>query len=144
MQTNMIMSMVTNGLLLNESRIKRLHELGVAIAVSIDGFTDEANSMRVDVRGEPVFPRILQTLDKCKELGVDVSLSVTLSEDTIKNTTDILRLIDTYGIKAFGFNIMMSSDSFTLPPDYSDAAAQFIIDEFVELRERRIYEVRIN
>lgn len=140
---NIDMSMVTNGLLLNESRIKRLHELDVAIAVSIDGFTDEANNMRVDVHGEPVFPRILQTLDKCKELGVDVSLSVTLSEETIKNTTDILRLIDTYGIKAFGFNIMMSSDSFALPPDYNDAAAQFIIDEFVELRERGIYEDRI-
>lgn len=52
---NIEMSIVTNGLLLDEFRIKRLHELGVSIAISIDGFTEEANSMRVDVVGNPVF-----------------------------------------------------------------------------------------
>ena len=140
---NIEMSMVTNGLLLNEARVSRLRELGVAIAISIDGFTEEANSMRVDVAGKPVFSRILDKLNMCKTMGVDVSLSVTLSEETIKNTKDILKLVDTYGVKAFGFNIMMSSDTFVLPESYNEAAAQFIIDEFVELRERGIYEDRM-
>ena len=140
---NLEMSMVTNGLLLNEAKIKRLHDLKIGIAISIDGFTAEANSMRVDVGGRPVYSRILKTLDLCKNLGVDVSLSVTLSEETIKNTTAILELIDTYGIKAFGFNIMMSSDTFVLPESYNEAAAQFIIDEFIELRKRGIYEDRM-
>lgn len=140
---NIEMSMVTNGLLLNEEKVRRLHELGVAIAISIDGFTEEANSMRVDVAGKPVFSRILEKLDMCKAMGVDVSLSVTLSEETIKNTKDILKLVDTYGVKAFGFNIMMSSDTFVPPQSYNEAAAQFIIDEFIELRERGIYEDRM-
>lgn len=140
---NIEMSMVTNGLLLDESRICRLRELGVAIAISIDGFTEEANSMRVDIAGKPVFSRILDKLDLCKKMGVDISLSVTLSEETIKSTKDILKLIDAYGVKAFGFNIMMSSDTFVLPQSYNEAAAQFIIDEFIELRERGIYEDRM-
>lgn len=140
---NIEMSMVTNGLLLDEARISKLHELGVSIAISIDGFTEQANSMRVDVAGRPVFPRILEKLDLCKKMGVDVSLSVTLSEETIKNTKDILKLVDTYGVKAFGFNIMMSSDTFVLPQSYNEAAAQFIIDEFVELRKLGIYEDRM-
>ena len=140
---NIEMSMVTNGLLLDESRICRLRELGVAIAISIDGFTEEANSMRVDVAGKPVFSRILDKLDLCKKMGVDISLSVTLSEETIKSTKDILKLIDAYGVKAFGFNIMMSSDTFVLPQSYNEAAAQFIIDEFIELRKRGIYEDRM-
>lgn len=140
---NVEMSIVTNGLLLNEFRIKRLHELGVGIGISIDGFTEEANSMRVDLEGKPVFSHILDTLNLCKRLGVDVSLSVTLSEETIKNTKDILNLVDAYGVKSFGFNIMMSSDTFVLPQSYNEAAAQFIIDEFLELRERGIYEDRM-
>lgn len=140
---NIEMSIVTNGLLLNDDKINRLHELGVAIAISIDGFTEEANSMRVDTAGKPVYYRILEILNKCKQLSVDVSLSVTLSEETIKNTKDILSLVDTYGIKAFGFNIMMSDETFVLPQSYNEAAAQFIIDEFVELRERGIYEDRM-
>lgn len=126
---NVEMSIVTNGLLLDEFRIRRLHELGVSIGISIDGFTEEANRMRVDISGKPVFSRILDKLNLCKSLGVDVSLSVTLSEETIKNTKDILNLVDTYGIKAFGFNIMMSSDNLVLSQNYNEAAAQFIIDE---------------
>ena len=140
---NIEMSMVTNGLLLDEARISKLHELGVAIAISIDGFTEDANNMRIDVSGKPVFSRILDKLDLCKKMGVEVSLSVTLSEETIKNTKDILKLVDTYGVKAFGFNIMMSSDTFIVPQSYNEAAAQFIIDEFIELRDRGIYEDRM-
>lgn len=140
---NIEMSMVSNGLLLDESKARRLNDLGVSIAISVDGFTAEANSMRIDVSGNPVFSRILEKLDMCKRLGIDVSLSVTLSEETLKNTKDILNLIDTYGVKSFGFNIMMSSESFVLPESYNTAAAQFIIDEFIELRKRGIYEDRI-
>ena len=140
---NIQLSMVTNGLLLTKERALRLKELGVAIAISVDGFTEKANSMRVDIAGNVVFPRILKTLDMCKEIGIDVSLSVTLSEETIKNTQDILNLIEKYGIKSFGFNIMMSDESFVVPQSYNEAAAQFIIDEFIELRKRGIYEDRI-
>lgn len=140
---NIQLSMVTNGLLLTKERALRLKELGVAIAISVDGFTEKANSMRVDVAGNIVFPKILKTLDMCKEIGIDVSLSVTLSEETIKNTQDILDLIGKYGIKSFGFNIMMSDENFVVPQSYNEAAAQFIIDEFIELRKRGIYEDRI-
>ena len=79
----------------------------------------------------------------CKRIGVEVSLSVTLSEETIKDTKNILKLVDNYGIKSFGFNIMMSDENFVLPQEYNEKAAQFIIDEFVELRKRGIYEDRI-
>lgn len=56
---NIELSVVTNGLLLNEERILKLKDLGVSIAISCDGFTEEANGMRVDVGGNPVFSRIL-------------------------------------------------------------------------------------
>ena len=106
---NLDLSIVTNGLLLNRERALRLHELGVSIAISIDGFTEKENSMRVDTTGHPVFSRILQVLDMCKELNIPVSLSVTLTEETIKNKKDILQLIDKYDIKSFGFNILALS-----------------------------------
>lgn len=140
---NAELSMVTNGLLLTDERITKLKELGVSIGISIDGFNEEANKMRIDLAGNPVYDRILQTLDRCKVLGASASLSVTLSEETIKNTSDILQLVDKYGVHSFGFNIMMSSDDFVLPQTYNEAAAKFILDEFVELRKRGIYEDRI-
>lgn len=137
------MSMVTNGLLLTEEKAIKLKNLGVSIAISVDGFTEKENSMRVDVSGKNVFAKILKTLDMCKKIGVEISLSVTLSEETIKDTKNILKLIDNYGVKSFGFNIMMSDDKHIVPQEYNEKAAKFIIDEFIELRKRGIYEDRI-
>lgn len=140
---NIELSMVSNGLLLNEERIRRLQELKVGIAISIDGFSETANRMRVDTVGNPVFKKILEKLDLCKKVGVPVSLSVTLSEETVRDHQTIRDLLDAYDIKSFGFNIMMSSDTFVIPQSYNEAAADYIIDEFIELRKKGIYEDRM-
>ncbi|MDF2855811.1 MAG: Radical domain protein [Neobacillus sp.] len=140
---NLEMSVITNGLLLNEERLLKLKQLGVQIAISVDGFTEETNNMRVDVLGKPVFTRLLKVLDECKQLDVNISLSVTLSENTIKSTEHIFELIKQYDIKGLGFNIMMSDGSFILPQSYNDKAASFIINAFVKFRELGIYEDRI-
>lgn len=54
-----------------------------------------------------------------------------------------MQLIDKYDIKSFGFNILMSDENFTPSSQYNELAAQFIIDEFLELRKKGIYEDRI-
>lgn len=140
---NLEMSVITNGLLLNEEYLLKLKQLGIQIAISIDGFTEETNNMRVDVSGKPVFTRILKVLNECKRLDVNVSLSVTLSEETIKSTEHIFELIKQYDIKGLGFNILMSDDTFILPQSYNEKAACFIIDAFIKFRELGIYEDRI-
>ena len=45
---NMELSLITNGLLLTRERALTLKKLGVSIGISIDGFTEETNAMRVD------------------------------------------------------------------------------------------------
>lgn len=57
---NIQLSMVSNGLLLTKERALKLKELGVSIAISIDGFTEKANSMRVDRAGNAVFFKFLK------------------------------------------------------------------------------------
>lgn len=140
---NLDMSMVTNGLLLNDERILKLKELGVGIGISVDGFTEEENQMRVNLAGDTVFHKVLKTIERCRELDVDISLSVTLIEETIKHKNHVLELVQNYGIRSFGFNIMMSSDTFLVSDEYNEAAAQFIIDTFQALRKLGIYEDRM-
>jgi uncharacterized protein len=140
---NAEMSVITNGVLLTTERIKRLKELGVSIAISIDGFSVETNSNRVDKNNKPIFSRLLNVLRECQNFDANISLSVTLSEETIKDTQNVMKLIDEYGIKGFGFNIMMSDENFILPVEYNDAAADYIIKMFVKLREIGVYEDRI-
>lgn len=140
---NIELSMVSNGLLLNKERALKLQELGVKVAISIDGFNEKANSMRVDTKGHPVFDKILNTLNLYKELNIPLSLSVTLSEETIKNKKQVLELLKEYNIQGFGFNILMSSDTFVVSNSYNEKAANFLIEEFKELRKEGIYEDRM-
>ena len=140
---NAELSVITNGLLLNKAKLKRLEELGVSIAISIDGCSEEANEMRVDLGGNPTYQRVLNTLDVAKELDIEISLSVTLTEKTLQDKAKILELISHYGIKGFGFNILMTDESFPLSKNYSEKAADFIIEVFQDLREIGVYEDRI-
>jgi len=140
---NTELSVVTNGVLLDKAKLQKLKELGVSIAISIDGCSEDANEHRVDITGRSTFHRVIQALDAAKELSVDVSLSVTLTEKTIEDKERIIDLISRYNIKGFGFNILMSDDSFSLDDKYNDDAASFIIDVFKILRKKGVYEDRI-
>lgn len=140
---NAKVSVVTNGLLLDLKKLKRLKELNVGIGISIDGCTEEANALRVDKAGNQIFSDVLKILDMAKDNGIDVGLSVTITEETIKSKTKMLELISKYNIKGFGFNILMHEGTFNINEDYYEKASQFIIDMFVELRKIGVYEDRI-
>lgn len=140
---NLEMSVITNGILLDDEKIQTLSDLGVGIGISIDGFTEEENQMRVDTSGKTTFSRVLTTLNRCKTLGVNVSLSVTLSEETVRHPQHVLNLIKEYDIQSLGFNILMSSDTFNVSNQYNEDASQFIIDTFVDLRKLGVYEDRM-
>jgi uncharacterized protein len=136
-------SVVTNGLLLDEKKLIRLKELNVNIGISVDGCTEEANALRVDRAGNRTFSNILKILDMARDIGIDIGLSVTLNEEAIRSKSEMLELIAKYQIKGFGFNILMPGGTFKVSEDYNEKASQFIIDMFVELRKIGVYEDRI-
>ena len=140
---NVTMSIVTNGLLLDVNKLKRMRELNVGVSISIDGYNEEANVMRVDRTGKPTFSDVLKILDMAKANGFEVGLSVTLTEETIKDKSKMLALIEKYNIKGYGYNIIMPSDGFSVSEDYNKKATQFIIDMFTELRQKGVYEDRM-
>jgi uncharacterized protein len=137
------MSVITNGTLLTKERIIKLNDLGVTVNISIDGSTKEANEMRVDIAGNEVFDRLIAVLDLYKELHIKPSLSVSLSEKTIKDLPGLLSLMEKYDIKGLGYNILLCSDNYQLPDEYYEKASKFIIDSFKEFRPLGIYEDRI-
>lgn len=140
---NCELTVITNGTLLTKERIINLNDLGVTINISIDGSTKEANEMRVDVAGNEVFDKLITILDLFKKLKIKLSLSVTLSEKTIKDLPGLLNLIKKYDIKGLGYNILLCSDNYQLPDEYYEEASKFIIESFKEFRPLGIYEDRI-
>ena len=138
------LAVITNGTLLDEERILALNSMGVAVSISIDGFTEQANEMRVDKAGKSTFNRVVKVLETYKRLDVEApSLSVTLSDKTIEDLPSMVKLIREYGIKGFGYNVLLQKDASQISFDYYEKASQFIIDSFLALREFGVYEDRI-
>jgi len=140
---NVKMSIVTNGVLLSESILKTLSEFDVAVAISIDGpkYINDIN--RFDKNGNSVFNEILKGIELCKKNNVNFSLSMTLSEDVVKNYEDVIKFIEKTKPNSLGFNILMTDTNFRPYDEYNNDATDFLIKAFKKFRKENIYEDRI-
>ncbi len=136
-------SMVTNGLLLDEDKIDFLKENNVSVSISIDGIDETSNKNRVDKNGLNIYPKIISVLDLLKKKQFRVSLSITLTEDTLNSAEDILHLAEIYNISAISFNLLLKADGFHVSNDYYERASLFIIEFYKLARTHGIYEDRI-
>lgn len=140
-----ITSIVTNGTLLTDEILEAIKANGVALGISIDGFMLAQDNNRKFTSGQKSYNTVMAAVEKCREHGVEFSISSTISWDNINNFDEtmntILNVIKPSGV---GFNILMdktcaASDN----DDYADKAADFIVEAFKIFREHGIYEDRI-
>lgn len=136
-------SMVTNGVLINEDIILFLKENNISVSVSIDGVSAEDNKMRVTSKGKAVFEEILTTLELCKKNNFEIGLSVTLTDETIKNEHKMIELLEKYTINQLSFNILYHANNFQLSTEYYILANNFIVKFYEKARMLGIYEDRI-
>jgi len=137
------LNMVTNGSLLTNEVAKTLKDHDVQVSISIDGDAFATNSSRVYADGRPVYQDIKKGFLVCKENGMNIGASCTLSETSISNfDTTIKVLLDECQVTNLGFNLMITGED-KLKAGYNERAAKFIIDAFKIFRERGVYEDRI-
>ncbi len=80
----------TNGLALNADYIRRLLDAGLrVIAISVDGPNAPKNNK---IRGKGMFERTVANIRKSVEMGLDVSVSITLTEETIEDIDEFVQL----------------------------------------------------
>lgn len=140
---NLKFSMVTNGLLLDESKIDFLMKNDVNIAISVDGADEYANYGRVNKNGENVFSQLINNLNLVKNKKMPIALSITLTEHTLQDMDAIFKLLEKYSIKEISFNILYGTKEFKLNENYYNNATDFIIEFYKKAREIGIYEDRI-
>lgn len=142
--THTNLAVISNGTLLSEERILELAEMDVAVSISIDGFSEEANENRVDKAGNSTFSRVIKILETYKRLEIEPpSLSVTLSEKTLDDLDGMMQMVEEYKIKGFGSNVLLQKKENPESTEYYEKASKFIIDSFLRLREQGVYEDRI-
>lgn len=136
-------SMVTNGAFITEEIAEELKELNVSFSISLDGATPQANVCRKYHNGKPAYDDIIKGLENAKAAGCECGLSVTLSQEALKEGNLLFDLIDKYQIKSMGFNILLTDSIYSVPEQYFIDVSQFIVDAFKIFRDKGIYEDRI-
>lgn len=137
-----ILNLVTNGTLLTNRIAKVLKDNNVQVSISIDGDELSTNSYRAYANGKPVYQDIRRGFKICKDLGMDVGASCTLSEANVFNFDTTIRiLLDECLVTNLGFNLMITENQ--IMKGYNEEAARFIIKAFQIFRERGVYEDRI-
>lgn len=136
-------SMITNGTLISEEKARYLKQENVSIAISLDGIDANSNSCRKLVDGSPAFDNIINGIKIAQEEGCNCGLSMTLTEETIKDFSKIQDVVQEFGINSLGFNILMTDETFQVAEDYNQKASDFILKGFEFFREKGIYEDRI-
>lgn len=140
---NTTLNMVTNGSLLTYEIAEKIKSHNVQVSISIDGDDSATNTNRVYANGKPVYEDIKRGFQICKDTGMNIGASCTLSEASIDNfETTMHVLLDECEVTNLGFNLMITGDGKT-SNNYDERAAKFIIDAFKVFRQRGVYEDRI-
>lgn len=136
-------SIVTNGTLINKEIANFFKKENINVAVSLDGADSNTNKCRVYQDNSPAYKNIMNGISNLENCNCDYGLSITLTEETIKDFDQIKNLVVDHNIKSLGFNILMTEKNSTLSEDYNENAANFMIKAFEYFRANGIYEDRL-
>lgn len=139
---NIRFQLVTNGTLLNLKTAQFLKAEGVNVGISIDGdeiITDESRPLK---SGGSAYASIVEAIDLCHNLDINVSASVTITPMGLKRKNALLEKMLELKVRSIGFNMLIGKAS-SQPETYNVEVSQFLLEAFDLFRSKGIYEDRI-
>lgn len=131
---NVVVSMVTNGTLLDEEKANFIAEYGIKVGISIDGpkeINDENRIYRASDKS--VYDRVLHTVDLLNSKGIDFGFSITLSDTFIKNKEDVIEWLKNMKVNGIAYNLYhFSTDDGCWKKTYENQS-DFLIESFEKL-----------
>lgn len=132
--------LITNGSLITKNIANFLSENDVSVTVSIDGFQEIHDAVRVYPSGKGTFDETVRGYNLLKDAGCDVSVSCTVGEHNIEKLESITEyLVKELHTKAVNFNLIGESSN-----KKNDGSMLKIINKLIKSFEiARDYGVRI-
>ncbi len=130
---NLEITCITNGALLTDDVVKTLKDFGVGITISIDG-DQSASVNRRDHRNNQVYQQIIDGINLCKKYNAHFALSITITEESLKDEDAVLTMIDELKPNRVGFNTLISGSHFKVSEDYHKRASDFVLKAFDHIR----------
>lgn len=140
-------TVVTNGTLLTEDKNIFCKEHKINIGLSVDGPRSITDMTRKAENGMGAYPMIIHAMELLKKHDYIPSLSVTISEDVLRNQATVIDWLQemhlSFGIKDISYNLLRFQDEGFDKKKYSIAASSFIIASYKQLGDI-INDSRIN
>lgn len=106
------MSLTTNGLLLDEAKVKYLTDNHISLILSLDGRKEMHDRMRPGVHGEGTYDRIVKNLQYCVQHrnGEEYYVRGTFTRYNLDFTTDVIDMLD-HGFDAVSMEPVVGEDT---------------------------------
>lgn len=140
--TDVKYAIITNGSLLTKEIISFLRQNGIALSISYD-VDKNSHSNRASRTGQETFDTVHNNIKLCIDEKMPFSLSITISEDTIRNRESVLQEILSLEPLTIAFNMLIPNLHLTPSSTYYEDATDFMIECFKRLRQKGLYEDRM-
>lgn len=138
-------SMVTNGTLLDENKIKLIKNYNIGLGLSIDGPKSINDLNRIfKTNNLSVYDNIINKIEMIKKENIPFALSITISQQFLDNQDLILDWIENLGINNVNYNLLHFTESSNNLQKYYKDATEFLIKSFERLHKLNINDDRIN
>jgi uncharacterized protein len=135
-------AIISNGSLLTSEIIDFLKTNNIAIGISYD-IDKVAHANRISKNNNDTFDIVREKINLCKKENYPFGLSITITENTIKNKDTILEEIFKINPITVAFNLLIPNHKILQNNSYYENATDFMIDVFKVLRKDGIYEDRV-
>jgi len=135
----------TNGTLIDEKIALILKKYNLEVGISIAGPKNIHDANRKYLSGRGTFSKTIKALELLKNLGVNVGISCTVSEESVKILPEIFKwFLEKLGITRMGFNPLLESSNFRVKNDsYFQEIANAMIECYKIGRKAGIQEDRM-
>lgn len=135
-------AIITNGSLLTKEHIDFLRENNIALSISYD-VDKQSHSNRSSRSGQDTFDDVRKNIQMCIDEQMPYSLSITISENTIRNREAVLNEIASLQPLTIAFNMLIPNKHLAPSSTYYEDATDFMIECFKQLRTNGLYEDRM-
>ncbi len=122
-----VVVVVSNSLGLNRDKLQHFKKIGISILhLSLDGTTAEENDRIRGVEGH--FRKVIETVQTCKEIGLDVYLSSVLSHSGRDRFVRIVKLAEKLDIGVSGALLVVEGRSQDMAERLTEEDRQWLLD----------------
>jgi len=135
-------AIITNGSLLTKTHIDFLKQNDIALSISYD--VDRlSHANRINRSGNDTFDVVRNNIQLCINEKMPYSLSITMSENTLRNRETVLQEVLSLEPLTIAFNMLIPNKHLIPSSTYYEEATDFMIECFKQLRQKGLYEDRM-